>query len=340
MRKPAIQPQRWTPPRAIAASHPLPMRNLTVHPLPGDGPEHVMPRNNGHLLTGLNNGRVIDYNPETHEHTVVVDTGGRPLGVAWHPDGSLLICDSARGLLRCPADGSVDTLAAGYNGIAFTFCSNVTAASDGTIYFTHASTKFTETTWAGDLFEHRPTGRLFRLTPDGDLDLLVDHLAFANGVTLAPDESFVVVAETTRYDLLRLELTGQRQGTITRFGAALAGFPDNITTCSDGNIWIAMPGPRVALIDRLLPRNPVWRKALWALPDRLQPRSEPSCTVRVLNPHGDIVHDFYGVNPGFANPTAVCRIAAHAWKARPVFARTSLLQPARNSVRSGPTAVS
>jgi hypothetical protein len=84
----------------------------------------------------------------------------------------------------------------------------------------------------------------------------------------------------------------------------------------------------------------VWRKALWALPDRLQPRSEPSCTVRVLNPHGDIVHDFYGVNPGFANPTAVCRIAAHAWKARPVFARTSLLQPVRNSVRSGPTAVS
>jgi sugar lactone lactonase YvrE len=315
MRKPTIQPRRWIPPRAIAAAQPLPMPNLTVHPLPGEGPEHVLPGDDGHVLTGLNDGRVIDYNPETREDTLVVDTGGRPLGLAWHPDGSLLICDSARGLLRYRPGSGLDTLASGYNGAAFTFCSNVTAASDGTIYFTHASTKFTEDTWSGDVFEHRPTGQLFRLTPDGALDLLIDHLAFANGVTLAPDESFVVVAETTGYDLLKLELSGARQGTATRFGAALAGFPDNITTCSDGNIWVAIPGPRVALMDRLLPRNPLWRKALWALPDRFQPRPEPSCTVRVLDIGGDIVHDFYGVNPGFANPIAVCRIGTRAWMA-------------------------
>jgi sugar lactone lactonase YvrE len=155
---------------------------------------------------------VIDYDPETRDHTVVVDTGGRPLGLAWHPDGSLLICDTARGLLGYRPDGRLDVLASRYHGAGFTFCSNVTAASDGTIYFTHASTRFTETTWAGDVFEHRPTGQLFRLTPGGELELLVDHLAFANGVTLAPDESFLVVAETTGYEVLKLQLTGDQHG--------------------------------------------------------------------------------------------------------------------------------
>ena len=200
MTKPDISPQRWTPPRVPTKPRYLPMPNLEIHPVPGSGPEHVLPAPDGHLLTGLADGRIISYDPETRRHTLVVDTGGRPLGLGWHPDGSLLICDTARGLLRHHPDGALQTLATGYGGKPSTFCSNVAAAADGTIYFSHSSGKFTEANWTGDLFEHRPTGQLFRLSPDGALDLMLDQLAFANGVILAPDQSFVLVAETTGYD--------------------------------------------------------------------------------------------------------------------------------------------
>ena len=53
------------------------------------------------------------------------------------------------------------------------------------------------------------TGRLLRYDPArGRTDVLADGLWFANGVALAPDESYVVVVETMRARLLRVWLRG------------------------------------------------------------------------------------------------------------------------------------
>lgn len=53
------------------------------------------------------------------------------------------------------------------------------------------------------------TGRLLRYDPaSGRTDVLADGLWFANGVALAPDGSYVVVAETMRARLLRVWLRG------------------------------------------------------------------------------------------------------------------------------------
>ena len=131
-----------------------------------------------------------------------------------------------------------------YGGSRFIFCNNAAVAADGTIYFTDSSTKFGFEHWRGDLLEHRPTGRLFRRDPDGTLTVLLDGLAFANGVALAADESFVVVAETAGYALRRVWLTGERAGPAEPFGPTLPGFPDNISTGEDGNIWVAIASPR------------------------------------------------------------------------------------------------
>jgi sugar lactone lactonase YvrE len=315
MNKPAIHPQRWTPPVAVRTPRPLPLTNLQIHHMPGVGPEHVLPADNGHLLTGLEDGRVIDYDPSSREHRVIVNTGGRPLGLAWHPDGSLIICDTIKGLLQYrPAENAVHSLAAGFNGTPFTFCSNVIAAADGTIYFTHSTKKYNLDNWTGDILEHRPTGQLFRLSPDGTLELLLDELGFANGVTLAPDETFLVVAETIGYDLLKVDLSGDRQGRVDRFGDPLPGFPDNIATGADGNIWVSTVAPRIPAIDFLLPRHPWLRKLVWALPG-LEGQAKNEIAVRVFDMSGAIVYDFFGTHPDFANPTAVAQPGNTAWLA-------------------------
>jgi sugar lactone lactonase YvrE len=317
MSKLAIYPQRWTPPKAFTTAAPLPLRNLQIHPMPGNGPEHVTAGHSPDLLTGLDDGRVISYDPQTRTHTVVVNTGGRPLGMAWHPDGSLIICDAQRGLLAHRPDGSLEVLAAEYKGTPFTFCSNVTVAADGTIYFSHSSTKYNLANWTGDILEHRPTGRLFRYSNDGTVELLLDGLGFANGIALARDESFIVVAETIGYDLVKLELTGDRQGALTRFGDPLPGMPDNIAADADGNIWISIVAPRIGVVDFLLPRNPVWRKALWAVPERLLQSAQgtPATGVRVLDHTGATVYDFIGTHPDFGNPTAVWPVGDKVWLA-------------------------
>jgi len=157
--------------------------------------------------------------------------------------------------------------------------------------------------WRADLLEHRGTGRLLRRSPDGTLDVLHDGLHFANGVALAADESFVVVAQTGAYQLDRVWLTGDRAP--ETFAGGLPGFPDNIATGSDGLIWIAMASPRVPALDILSRLHPVLRKAAWTLPQQLQPREKKVVWVRALDESGKIVHDFCGTHPRFHLVTGV-----------------------------------
>lgn len=50
------------------------------------------------------------------------------------------------------------------------------------------------------------TGRLYRLHPDGKLDMLVDNGISPNGLVLSPDERFSYVAMTRSNEVWRLPL--------------------------------------------------------------------------------------------------------------------------------------
>jgi sugar lactone lactonase YvrE len=72
-------------------------------------------------------------------------------------------------------------------------------ASDGTVYFSDASTRFGFDRWFYDFLESRVTGRLLRYDPrNGETSVVLDRLSCANGVALSRDETFVVVCETWR----------------------------------------------------------------------------------------------------------------------------------------------
>jgi sugar lactone lactonase YvrE len=173
------------------------------------------------------------------------------------------------------------------------FCNNAAIARDGTIYFSDSSRRFGIDHWRAEVMEHSGTGRLFRLTPHGQVELLIDGLEFANGVALAADESFVCVAETGAYRVRRHWLQGPRAGTSDVLIENLGGFPDNISTGSDGLIWIALAGPRNKLLDFLHPRAPLLRKLAWALPDALQPQPVRVVWVLGVDANGQIVHDVF-----------------------------------------------
>ena len=71
----------------------------------------------------------------------------------------------------------------------------------------------------------------------------LEGLAFANGVALAADESFVCVAESGGRRVVRLWLTGERAGTRDLFVEDLPGYPDNISRGSDGLVWVTIASP-------------------------------------------------------------------------------------------------
>lgn len=303
--RPRIAPQRWTPMPAPEGRPPTPVRLDRVLRVPGVGPEDTLVRD-GAVFTGVDDGRILRLTSDGRRIDVVADTGGRPLGLENHPDGGVVVCDAQRGLLRFdPATGDVAPLAArGEAGLRV--CNNAAVAADGTIYFTDSTQRFELAHWTADLLEHSGTGRLLRRGPDGAIDVLADGLQFANGVALAADASFVVVAETGSYTLTRVWLTGPNAGRSEPFGDVLPAFPDNLSTGPDGLIWVALASPRKALLDRVA-GLPWARRAVWALPEAVHPKPASTIRVRALAADGTIVHDLLGRDDRFGMVTGVRR---------------------------------
>ncbi|MBK1786534.1 SMP-30/gluconolactonase/LRE family protein [Prauserella cavernicola] len=274
---------------------------VELYPVNGRGPEDVLVDADGGVYTGLEDGRVIRVGPGGRRIDTIADTGGRPLGIEFFGDErELLVCDAHRGLLVVSvADGAVRTLVGEIDGVPMVFCNNAAVASDGTIYFTDTSTVFSIERYRDDLIEQTGTGRLFRRAPDGRVERVAGGLQFANGVALPPDESFVAVAETSACRVRRFWLKGEETGTEGIFVDDLPGFPDNISTGSDGLIWVSQASSKLPVLDvvRKLPA-PV-RTAVRALPAWLQPSPASTCGVLAVSALGDVVHRLEGEIDGF-----------------------------------------
>ncbi|WP_128378138.1 SMP-30/gluconolactonase/LRE family protein [Streptomyces cavernae] len=284
---------------------------LRLIPVGGRGPEDVVTDASGRVFTGLADGRILRLegvtDPAGPRIETVADTRGRPLGLQPLPDGALLVCDAERGLLRCETDGTVRVLADTVAGARLRFCSNVVTADDTTVYFTVSSRRYGLEHWQGDLLEHTGTGMLLRLRPGGEPEVLLDGLQFANGVALAADQSFLVVAETGARRLVRHGLTGDAEPRGT-FADDLPGYPDNLWRDPDGLIWVALAGPRVPVLDVLHRRGPALRRAAGRAATRLPFRPVRDAWVMAFDDDGRIVHDVRHRRAPYRMSTSVCPV--------------------------------
>jgi len=311
--KPSVDPVRWQPPPV----KPLPQfgpAELTVVPMPGDAPEDIVVDADGALWTGLVDGRIVRIDPNGAV-TVVGQTIGRPLGMTVTHDGRLLICTSPGGLLSMDrATGHTEVLVDAVDFKPLNFCSNVVEMPDGTIYFTQSTAKFTYANFKGAIIEARGDGGLFRRDPDGTVHTLLENLYFANGLTPTLDGSALVFAETQGRRLSKYWLTGPKAGTVTPLAEHLPNMPDNISTGSDGRIWVAMVTPRNEAADKLAPRLPLLRKIVWALPDRLQPQITPEVLAVAFDPDtGAAVAGVHMQRPDFGVVTGLVEHDGQLW---------------------------
>ncbi|NEA32399.1 SMP-30/gluconolactonase/LRE family protein [Streptomyces sp. SID13031] len=279
--------------------------------MPGHGPEDTLIDEDGSVLTGLLDGRILRVSADGTTIKVLADTGGRPLGLEWLPDGKVLVCDAHRGLLTLDQDGRIATLLGEIDGRPMKFCNNADVLPDGTIYFTDSSTRFGVEEWMADLLEHSSTGSLYRLTPDGEVTRLATNRSFPNGVALSGDQKTLFFVETASYGLFKLDLTAA--GAEPELVAMIPGLPDNISRGSDGLIWVAVGSPRNALLDLLLPKQPVLRKLVWALPEAFKPKAADIIEIQAYDDEGNLVHDLRGKNANFRMPTGVRERDGKVW---------------------------
>lgn len=270
--------------------------DLRVIAVPGQGAEDVVVAldgpDEGAVFTGTEDGTIHRIRADGARVEAVAHTGGRPLGIELLPGGRLLVCDARRGLLTVdPGSGAVDVVLDAVDGTALRFCNNAAVAADGTFYFSDSSTVHPIDRWKAEMVEDTRTGRLLRRRPDGQVKVLLGDLAFANGVALAGDESFVAVAETAARRVRRHWLAGPRAGTTDFLVRDLPGYPDNISRGSDGLIWVTIASPRDALVERLQ-RGPLWlRRQVTRIPERLQPAPKRTVRVQAYTVDGRLARD-------------------------------------------------
>ncbi|WP_229068948.1 SMP-30/gluconolactonase/LRE family protein [Actinoplanes sp. DH11] len=304
-----IHPHRWKPPVAADRGPTAPLVVKSLLPTGGTGPEDVVFDRDGRVVAGLADGRIVRIDPATGVRAEIGDTGGRPLGLQPRADGGVLICDHDRGLLLLRPDGGVEVLVGRVDGEPLRFASNVVDSPDGTIWFTTSTRRWDLADHLGDVFEHTETGRLLRRDPDGTVRTVLDGLKFANGLVLAPDGTYLLVAETAGYRIRRHWLAGPRAGTTEMFAENLPGFPDNMSLGSDGLVWVGVVAPRNPLLDRLLPLPGVLRLLVWNLPAGVRPKAEPIAWVMAYDLDGRLVHDLRTTDGSYGFVTSV---AEHA----------------------------
>jgi hypothetical protein len=306
-----ISPAAWSPPPAPALTGQYEQNSRlagierlslgTGNPRPGTGyaPEDVAIDADGRIYAGLDDGRVMRLQADGARPEEFANTLGRPLGLIFDGNGNLIVADAIKGLLSIARDRSVSVLTTEADGVRFACTNDLDVARDGTIYFTDASSKFSLTDFTADILEHQGNGRLLAYDPKTKTTRpLLKNLCFANGVAVSPDQTFLLVVETGSYRVLRVWLSGPKQGQSETFIDNLPGFPDGISSNGTDKFWLALVTPRDPTLDKVLP-YPLLRKVIYRLPKFVQPAPKRYSFVIGLDMNGKVVENLQ-------NPAADC----------------------------------
>lgn len=181
--------------------------------------------------------------------------GGGPLDMRFDGAGNLIVASWGQGLIAISPDRNVRILVSDgqmIEGEPFGYADGVSIAADGKIYFTQGTVDALaeEDTGVRNFLENRGPGRLLVYDPaTREVRTLIPNLSFGNGVVIAPDQSYVLVADQFRYQIKRYWLTGPNAGTEDIFLNNLPGFPHNLSLDEQQRLWIALAQPRNTLGD-------------------------------------------------------------------------------------------
>jgi gluconolactonase len=185
-------------------------------------------------------GRIFRIDPRG-EWELVAQWDGEPNGLKFLNDRELLVTDYRNGLMACDIrTGSVRPYLDRRNSERFKGVNDLVFDSAGNLYFTDQ----------GQTGLHDPTGRLYRLRPNGQLDLLLANVPSPNVVALSPDERVLYLAVTRGNQVWRVPLLAD--GSVSKVSAFFTSYgpsgPDGLAVDEAGRLIVANPGLGVAWV--------------------------------------------------------------------------------------------
>lgn len=179
-------------------------------------------------------GRIfkVDSNGDFH---LVATYDGEPNGLKIHRDGRIFIADYRYGIMVMDPDTrAIKPYLERVRLEHLKAVNDLTFGPDGSLYFTDQ----------GLTGLHDPTGRVFRIRPDGAVDCLLTNVPSPNGIVLDPAGSTLYVAATRGNSIWRVPLT--REGSVAKVGIFIqmsgGGGPDGLAIDEEGNLAVAHVG--------------------------------------------------------------------------------------------------
>ncbi|XP_072042327.1 adipocyte plasma membrane-associated protein-like [Amphiura filiformis] len=213
----------------------------------------------GNIYTGTYNGEILRISTTDHKIRRLARLGvrpcgkpeyeptcGRPLGI--HIDnGHIYVLDAYLGLFEVEdGTGKHESLAHNkrtYDAKAVAFANDLAKFSrqDGDFFMTDSSRKWQRRQFPLALFEADNCGRLIWYNPKSSRsNVALPKLFFPNGITMSPQEDFLLIAESSRFRILKYYIDGPKSGNLEIFADNLPGIPDNITPSSTGGYWVGL----------------------------------------------------------------------------------------------------
>jgi gluconolactonase len=240
-------------------------------------------RNNALLFSDIPNNRIARLRrlPEGPELTTFAT--GHSNGLTLDAERRVIAAEhGGRRVSRIEGDGTRTVLAERYEGKRLNSPNDIVVKSDGSIYFTDPPYALQPQVPGGS----RPEGwykrdlpgkeltvhGVYRLSPDGALELIADDFTLPNGLAFSPDESILYIADSLHKHIRAFDVA--KDGTLKNSRVILdltfdePGVPDgmkidvsgNIFTTGPGGVWVCRPDG--TLLGRILvpelPANVAW----------------------------------------------------------------------------------
>jgi gluconolactonase len=197
-----------------------------------EGP--VFDRAGSLYVTDIPFGRVFRIDPKG-TWSLLGEWDGEPNGMKFLTPGELLITDYKNGLVVLDiASGKLRPFLERRNSERFKGVNDLVFDARGNLYFTDQ----------GQTGLQDPSGRVYRLAPDGRLDMLLSNVPSPNGIVLSPDERFLFVAVTRGNCVWRMPLLAD--GSVSKAGQFFTSYgpsgPDGLAMDEEGRLLVANPG--------------------------------------------------------------------------------------------------
>ncbi|MBF2709558.1 SMP-30/gluconolactonase/LRE family protein [Flavobacterium soyangense] len=266
------------------------------------GAEDIVFDSIGNLYCGVHkaendfsDGKILKINPDGKVE-IFYDAGSWVAGLHFDKQNNLIALSHKLGLISISPLKKVVVLAnKDDRDRRFLIPNGLDIDSKQNMYFTNTSSESPYTIKYGRklILEMRPNGGLYQYNPSTKvITTLIDGTYFGNGVVISKDETFLLMVETTKYQILKYWLKGSNAGKTEIFMDNLPGFPNGISIREDGTFWLGFTTKRNDALDKIHPKKGM-KKFVYGLPNWLQPKQDKFGMVMHLSENGKILNSFF-----------------------------------------------